>query len=418
MTRCDANSVIWRGFNKAAVLGSLALAIVSTTGHVAYGTITTEAGLRSAIVTANSNNQDDTIYVSGTITLMSFGTGEDACASGDLDVTEQGFRLTIIGQGVGSTTIEGYEAFFSDRLFHVLSGAELTLQDIYLKSPKSGGLTVLGDSLRNQGGDLVLERCTLQGTNAYNYSGGGIHNSGTLTVMDSTITTCKGASGIYNTSTGAAYVESTTVTDNTDSAIKNIGGSLECLDCTFTTNTGYWGGAIYNEEGTVELELCLFDANVAGGGGAITNKDGDLYATSCEFTGQVDTSGEGGAIKCLVNTGFSIYMLFDDCEFTGNEAASGGALYITAGPMATVLVEFQNGCWIAENEADQMAAGLAVGTSTGSATVHLGDTVIEDNVAGVYAGGVWNCGSTVTGGTITNNTPNNVYNGCATSPPW
>ena len=52
----------------------------------------------------------------GTYTLTIAGTGEDAAATGDLDITDD---LTITGAGSGLTIIDGNSL---DRVFDVISG--------------------------------------------------------------------------------------------------------------------------------------------------------------------------------------------------------------------------------------------------------------------------------------------------------
>ncbi|NIM52595.1 MAG: CSLREA domain-containing protein, partial [Gemmatimonadales bacterium] len=82
-----------------------------------------DCSLREAITAANTDavvdtctagSGTDTITVpAGTYTLSIAGTGEDAAATGDLDVTDD---LTINGAGADSTIIDGGGI---DRVLHV-----------------------------------------------------------------------------------------------------------------------------------------------------------------------------------------------------------------------------------------------------------------------------------------------------------
>src|SRR5947207_834427 len=74
--------------------------------------------LRAAIDSANATAGDDIITLpAGTFKLTLTGAGENANATGDLDVTES---VTIQGAGQGQTFIDGNG---TDRIFDVLGGA-------------------------------------------------------------------------------------------------------------------------------------------------------------------------------------------------------------------------------------------------------------------------------------------------------
>ena len=78
------------------------------TGHIS---------LRSAIQAADVHGGSNTIILpSGTFTLTIAGAGEDASATGDLDITR---NLTIKGKNSGSTIIDGNNL---DRVFQILGG--------------------------------------------------------------------------------------------------------------------------------------------------------------------------------------------------------------------------------------------------------------------------------------------------------
>ena len=93
--------------------------------------------LRSAIMEANALAGDDVITLgAGTFTLSINGTGEDAAAMGDLDITE---NVTIMGAGAGMTTIDANNI---DRVFHVLNNANVMLI----------GVTVTGGQIAGDNG--------------------------------------------------------------------------------------------------------------------------------------------------------------------------------------------------------------------------------------------------------------------------
>ncbi len=98
------------------------VAVNLKTGKDASGHIS----LRSAIMAADAHGGKNTIVLrSGTFKLTIAGAGEDAAATGDLDITR---NLTINGKGA-STIIDGNNL---DRVFDVLAGkvsiSKLTIQ--------------------------------------------------------------------------------------------------------------------------------------------------------------------------------------------------------------------------------------------------------------------------------------------------
>ena len=84
------------------------------------GACDADCSLREAIVAANSNGEADIITLGlGRFGLTITGTGENAAATGDLDVTGP---LTITGRGPGQTIIDA-SGVISDRVFDVRPGA-------------------------------------------------------------------------------------------------------------------------------------------------------------------------------------------------------------------------------------------------------------------------------------------------------
>ena len=107
------------------------------TGHIS---------LRSAIMAANARPGTDTIKLpAGTFQLTIAGAGEDAAATGDLDITG---NLTIQGKKSSTTIVDGNGL---DRVFEVLSGkvsfSKLTIQN---------GRSNAGAGLYNAGGRVTL----------------------------------------------------------------------------------------------------------------------------------------------------------------------------------------------------------------------------------------------------------------------
>lgn len=153
--------------------------------------------LREAIANANQNNGAqvdcaagsgaDVITFSadlnGTPLLLSLtGIGEDANATGDLDVTDD---LTITGNGVNNTVIDANSI---DRVLHVFGNVAVTIDGVTIQNGYTAVLGDLGGGIYNQGGTLVIQRSHITGNYAEEDIGGGIANvDGSLTILDSAI---------------------------------------------------------------------------------------------------------------------------------------------------------------------------------------------------------------------------------------
>ena len=236
--------------------------------------------------------------------------------------TQVSKHLTITGQqavGFGAPTLDGK-----------LRGTVLTI---------GSGITVTVNKLTITGGKSIF--------------GGGIDNSGTLTVNDSRITGNVG----HNTGDGGGIFNGGTLTLDSSRVAGN------------TTNT--YGGGIYNDFGTVALNdgSSITDNTALGHfGGGVFNYGGTLTLDSSSITG--DTAGsDGGGIY---NVG--VVTLKDGSTMTGNTAGSdGGGIY----------------------------------NDTGSVT--LDKSSITGNTAGSDGGGIYNLATlTLNSSSVTGNLPDDI----------
>ncbi|MCC6179624.1 MAG: CSLREA domain-containing protein [Chloroflexi bacterium] len=223
--------------------------------------------LRAAVMEANALSAFDTIVVPpGLYRLTVAGHGEDAAATGDLDVTR---NLTIVGAGVGSTVVDG--GGFSgqgDRVFDVDSGRRgitvtmtgLTVQGGYATFTGPGG------GIRN-GGNLIVRAVALANNEAS--GGGGLFNLGTASLLDVTIsanTAFGGADGggIFNQ--GALTVLGATIANN--SAVGGIipsGGGIANAGPALLTNVTVSDNRANNRGGGISgTNLTLVNVTLAG----------------------------------------------------------------------------------------------------------------------------------------------------------
>ena len=198
------------------LVNSLADEADNTPGN---GMVDTDSGLitlRAALMEANARPGDDIITLpAGTYTLSIPGTGEDAAATGDLDVTD---NLTIVGAGAGTTIID---AAGLDAVLHLLD-VTLSVEGVTVRNGAAANTAwdhnAYGGGILNWEGTLTIVNSIISGNSAN--SGGGIYNRGTLTIANSTIfrnSTSSHGGGVFNSS-GTTNVSNTIIAGNSATA--------------------------------------------------------------------------------------------------------------------------------------------------------------------------------------------------------
>jgi len=240
--------------------------------------------LRYCITQADQTRGDNTINfsVTGTITLYS--------PLPDLSNTT---GLTDIeGPGAASLTVARSSAAGTPdfRIFTVDSGADVTLVGFTIM----GGLDDIGGGIENSG-TLTVTDSTIDHNSAFSngvidYGGGGIFTFGTLTVSYSTIAN-NSATGSYGSGGG----------------IDDDAGTLTISNSTIANNSAVGaGGGIFTWFGS--------------GTGSLTVTDSTIANNSA-------TGGEGGGISSLFGT-----MTVTNSTIANNSASpAGGGLDVTAG---------------------------------------------------------------------------------------
>ncbi|MBQ9597313.1 MAG: hypothetical protein IJR34_03565 [Bacteroidales bacterium] len=191
----------------------------------------------------------------------------------------------------------------------------------------NGGYCIGAGAIYMQQGDGKTTTCTVKDCSIKkhilnNRSAGGIYaDSGTLNII------------------GGDFTGNDTRNTYTDATALSYAGALEIVNaaCTISGGTvfsGNWtssgGGAIfipYNYSGTLSIDWAVFNENktTSGGGGAfrIAQEKGQTFTfKNVNFSG--NEAASGGAICNYKNTNLTI----SGCTFTGNKATSlGGAIY-------------------------------------------------------------------------------------------
>src|SRR5262245_14645411 len=183
--------------------------------------------------------------------------GDDANATGDLDITKS---LTIRGAGPGQTVLLGSDHTVGDRVFEILAAAgPVEISDLTVTGGRTG--------------------------TALDESGGGVRNSGTLTLARVHVTL--NAAGAADAQSGAG------------GGIFTAGGSLTIRDSTVSNNIAHSGGGIFNSSSMLTLVNVTVSNNVAASlsvtsGGGITNIR-TLDATNVTIAENVVVAPQPGA---------------------------------------------------------------------------------------------------------------------------
>ncbi|MFI5364600.1 MAG: choice-of-anchor Q domain-containing protein [Candidatus Binatia bacterium] len=189
-------------------------------------------------------------------------------------------------------------------VFSVYSGVKFTVQKLAIAN---------GNGARNGGGGGIFNTGTLTVTNSTfsdnsasaGAGGGGIWAGGTVTVTNSTFSgNSAGGAGGGIFSNGTLAVTNSTFFGNTAGAgggISNAGGTVTVTNSTFSSNSGgNIGGGIYSyATGTVTVTNSTFSDNSAPSGGGISNNfEGTVTVTVTNTIVANSTSGRncGGTI--------------------------------------------------------------------------------------------------------------------------
>ena len=302
--------------------------------------------LRAAVMEANALNLNTPVVINipaGTYQLTLTNSVDEQ--GGDLDIKS---NVTLKGAGAGQTILDGNAA---DRVLEIYQGKTVSVEGV-----------------------------TIQNGKVNNSNGGGIYNSGTLTLKDSTVSgnTAIGntnnnghGGGIYNDSTGTLTLTNSTVSGNTASVGGGIfnSGTLTLKDSTVSGNTANpgSGGGILNYLGTLTLTDSTVSGNTAGYGGGGIYGLGTLTLTNSTVSGN-RAEYDGGGIG---NAGT---LTLTNSTVSGNRASGGGGVYVYSG---TANLSFST---LTGNQATSAGGGIYIDSGTG--TVQLKGVILAGNTSG------------------------------------
>jgi CSLREA domain-containing protein len=226
--------------------------------------------LRAAVMEANALAGNDTIVLPvGVFNLSLAAAGEDAAATGDLDLTS---NITINGSSAVGSRIVGS----GDRVFQIHGGPSITFNNVTIRG---GSIAGDGGGIHFGGGTLLLNNVIVGDSSAGNSAsnGGGIYQAGgTLTVNFSTVS--------HNTASGGG------------GGIYQAGGGLTINSSTFNDNAAASGGALYVPNGvSATVSNSTLSGNDATGGG-VTDGGGGVFASGSVNLHSVTVAGNDATV--------------------------------------------------------------------------------------------------------------------------
>lgn len=252
-----------------AVIAHAATIKVTSTADSGTGT------LRQAIADALSGD---------TIDFALPANSEIKLTSGTLIVDKS---LTINGPGAPLLRVRNFDSNIATNRFRVfvISGGDVNvaISGLTISEGKAGGLANITST-------VALTRCVFFGNGAYRGSGGGIANTGTMTISECTIShnsaTAFGASGGGISNSGSLTITNSTISGNLASpgdggGISNY-GTVNLINATISDNTADAAGGINNVSGgTVNAVNSIIAANRS-------NLDDD---PALDFSGELTSAG-------------------------------------------------------------------------------------------------------------------------------
>jgi len=242
------------------------------------------------------------------------------------------FNLTLNGANKATTIVDGTN---SANVFTVGAGISLTLSNLTIKN----GVGYSGGGGVNNSGTLTVNGSNFDTNTAL--SGGAILNTGTATINNTNFSGNSPYFFGHSASCGAIdnrgtmTITSTTFFNNyannnytSGGAICN-GGTLTITGTTFSTNSsqgnnGGYGGAIYTYAGTLSVTNSTFNLNSATtGGGAIYSQGGTVRISNSTFGINAENIGGGGALS---NAGSRFLMQNSIVANSGNGGNCAGTM--------------------------------------------------------------------------------------------
>lgn len=334
-------------FRPGWLIGWLLLGVVAGTAvfifpaHATDITVSTTAdevnndgdcSLREAVIAANGdtavdacpagNGADTIILPAGEFVFSLAGTGENAAATGDLDITDD---LTLVGAGPNDTFID---ANGIDRVFELFNGSQATISTLTMRGGNSG-FTAGGSIRLTNTTSLTLKLVRLSDTAASSSHAIFALNGSTLNIFSSRIENNLSGGMAIQTDVTAAIHNSSISGNQTPSgsgAGISSAGALTLVNSTLSGNSaGFAGGAIQNS-GTLSLYNVTVANNTAGtsglsgSGGGIDIANGTAVLRNSIIADNVVQFGSSyhDCLGTVVSEGYNLIEVTTGCAITGD----------------------------------------------------------------------------------------------------
>lgn len=385
------------------------LRIVDSNAHVYSNTITGNSAYlfgggvwiqRGAPILENNRIENN----------VSLGPGQDAYGGG---VMVENGRVTLVDNVIagnvvsGTTTYGGGVAVFSDESSVFQGNRVLDNRALAVEMGVGGGIGISSNGTFTLTANLIAGNriTTTDGPfDADVHAGGGgigLRGDGSLQMVETVVRD----NVISATSSANAYAFGGGVYTLGSGMVAMSGGRLEDNVALGHDDASAWGGGIFQEEGEAMLEDVTLNGNEAEGGGGMFLINELLHMEGSVVSGNRAEFG-AGAFMFYSNTNGSAVV--HSSVFSSNVAAShGGGLYQYAGTLSVaesavnsnVAEQGQGGgiygFYIMDGNAltvtRSTVAGNEAATGAGilsSMPVHVEGTVLRDNAAGEFGGGM------------------------------
>lgn len=388
------------------------------------GTDGLQCSLRAAVQQANADDGAEVIELAAETYTLTIKGSEGSGAAGDLNIDDD---LAIIGVS-GSAVIQAGEKFGTgiDRVLQIDKAVSVELNGVTIRHGVRASAP--GGGILNSGA-LTMVNSSVVGNLALN--GGGIYNDGgSLEISGGVIEENEAdteGGGIFNDA-GPASIDAVQITGNSagdnGGGIFNQGAELDVMNGVLGENfAGIDGGGMYNGGGQVTIDDVNVVDNAAGANGGGLNseeKGATLLVMNSIVSGNSATQYNGGGIDAeffstsvtVISTtvsensagsnGGGIYvfqdtdMTIEDTTIDGNTSTFNGAgLYYGGTGQATVMNSTISG---------NMASGFGGGVFSDRVAT-LTNVTISGNASNGNGGGIWvRANTTIVNGTITANT--------------
>jgi hypothetical protein len=298
-----------------------------------------------------------------------FSTPQTITLTSTLNLSGTAGPITITGPGANLLTVSGNKAV---EVFDVNSGVTASLSGLTI----SNGLS--------------------------SHNGGGIHNDGALTLLNSAVTNNE---GIYGASLAPV----------SGGGVQND-SSMTITGCTITNNSSVSNGGGVENWGSITITgSTIANNSISGGMGGGVDNQGMATMSGCTIANNTVTNpAAGGGVD---NYGS---MTITDCKITNNSVGSGGgdggginnyaSLTITASTVANNTVGASgegggisneniltvSGCTIAANSVGSGGNGGGISNTIGatkSDNLTLANSTVAGNSAGSKGGGIYDLGN-------------------------